>query len=583
MAITINAQPNTIHSSGNTNFWAFESTLRFAPRFNLRLDIVDQTNNLYNTVLVPSNPNGLNILDIKNIIDDYCSTDFNPTITSAIANTSTRQYRINAAETFEGFYIFGSSSGGTVGTVSVVNNLTYTTVATPSSVLDIGFLNGSITSSLDSIYVIGFGTASNGYINRFTLSRNENTFLPLTASIGFNSPGYVVLNNYPIYSTGATTSTSITYATKAYIDYLDYNSSDNFSEYKATSIASKFLTKAPRNSTFIQPGERATLSFIQSNTQQVPYMYVVDNLGGTYSKALSFTTSTIKIDIPSGTSNLNINPNADWYDIRLQSSSNTAQFATLVVDVADYGGDWTINTNQKVSWTGFTFSINADLNVYTTPTDLYENVILDQYESLPANAAVKANYTITNESNDLGGYCRFRLTAKVKGSTFNFNSLTYTGGQVSQYSLSNATNIYSETFRYYVRCLNTYWTPMRLCWMNSFGGIDYYTFKFVSQSGKKVERSNFDRNLNYGSTNQDRGITTYKLNDYDQFTVVSELIDDETSLWLQDLYTSKEVYWLKDGTTLIPITLTSDTYERNVGIESKEVQVQFRLSRTNKK
>jgi hypothetical protein len=118
--------------------------------------------------------------------------------------------------------------------------------------------------------------------------------------------------------------------------------------------------------------------------------------------------------------------------------------------------------------------------------------------------------------------------------------------------------------------------------MNTFGGTDYYTFKFISNESKRIERSNFDKNLNYGTTNVDRGITTYKLNDFDIYTVVSELLDDSTSDWLTDLFTSKEVFWLRNG-SLIPVTITQDSYERNVGLESKELQVQFRLSRTNKK
>ena len=586
MSITLNVSPNIIHSSGNQNWWVWESTMRFAPRFNLRVDIKDQSGTLYNTVLIPTNPSSLNILNIQNIIDDYCIADFNPSITTATLNTSTKQYRMDVFESFEGFYVTASSIAGRVGTVSVANNFTYLDIATPSNVTDIGFLGGTITSSADSIFVVGYGTGSNGFINRFNISRDQDAFIPVTASIGSNSPGYLVLSGYPIYSIGASSSTSITNATKAYIEYLDYNQALNFSGYTMLNSSSKFLTRAPREGIMIQSGELATLSYIQATTQSVPFMYVVDSLGGTYSKAISMATSSIKIDIPSGTTNLGINPNADWYDITLQSSAATASFASLEVSVSDDpGGDWTIQSNQVITWTGYTFTIINDLTTYYSPLDLYTNVILYSYDDV-SNISVKNNYNITFTGNS--GSLFFKLTAKVASSAYNFTSINYSSPGYLQASTRSSTTgqtaatIYSETFRYYINCLNTRWTPIRLCWMNTFGGTDYYTFKFISNESKRIERSNFDKNLNYGTTNVDRGITTYKLNDFDIYTVVSELLDDSTSDWLTDLFTSKEVFWLRNG-SLIPVTITQDSYERNVGLESKELQVQFRLSRTNKK
>jgi hypothetical protein len=460
MATTLLSQPLTVHSSGNDNWFVFQSDLRFAPRFNMKMSILNESNVLYNTVLVPTNPSNLNVFNIKNIIDDYVTPDFNCFITSATASQTVRQYKLGVTENFEGLYITASSSGGRVATASVINNYTLKSIVTPALVSEIGFVGGSITSP--TVYVYSYATASNGYINRLSLSSSATSNIPATGSIG-TSEGFIVLTNYTVFSDTATYSTSLKFAAGANFDYLDYNSTNNYSGFVATSATASFLTKAPSGIS-IQPNEAATLSFIQGLTQAVTSMYVVDNLGATYSKSITIATASVKIDIPSGTQNLNIAGSADWYEITLR----------------------------------------------------------------------------------------------------------------------NGTQSVSQTFRYNINCLNIYWTPFRVCWLNSYGGIDYYTFKFINNSSKRVERSNFDKQIVYGSTNQDRGLSTYRLNDFDQFTVVSDPLNDDESNWLQELFISNEVYWIRNG-ALIPITLTNDTYERNVGLESRELSCAFRLSRTNRK
>ena len=181
------------------------------------------------------------------------------------------------------------------------------------------------------------------------------------------------------------------------------------------------------------------------------------------------------------------------------------------------------------------------------------------------------------------------MTSKTTGSNYNLSSYNVVSSApiVNFYSETSGADVFglsdaSETKCYEISCLNTRWTPFRLTWLNSLGGVDYYTFKFINNSSKRITRANFDKNLNYGYNKQSRGITTYQLNDYDQYTVVSDPLSDEESEWLTDLLTSQEVYWI-DGTTLIPITIIAEQYDRNIGLDNSTLQLTFRLSRTNRK
>ncbi len=480
MSISLISQPSTIHSSGNSNWWSWNCSLSFAPKFNLKAYIMDASipPALYNTVLIPTNPSTFNILNIKNIIDDYVLPTFNYNInTPTIATVSVARYMIQTAETIEGLFITASSVGGKVGNLNVVNNNQLKhPIITPALIEDIGFTLG-LTTSYSPLFVYGgpgvqgYSYSSTGYINSFSMSSSDTSYQGVTWSIG-NAEGYIILTSYTVFSEGPTTSTDIKYAVQSNIEYLDYNSSNNYSGYFMNGPTGKFLTKSPR-SLDIQEDEYSTLSFLQGTTYSSNLMYVVDNLGLTYSKGITGShdpfgrTQSIRIDIPTGTRNLGITSSASYYDVRL-----------------------------------------------------------------------------------LGG--------------------------------STSSTVMSETFRYYINCLDTYWDTIRLCWLNSLGGIDYYSFKFTSSSGRKISRSNFDRNLTQNTTISDRGLTTYKLYDYDEYTVVSNPLDDDDSEWLVELSTSLEVYWIRNS-VLIPITLIGDVYNRNVGLENYEATVNFRLSRTNKK
>lgn len=457
--ITNISGPFTLHSSGNDNWFLYQSDMRFAKKFNMKSYIKDSSGSLYNTVLIPTNPDGLNTLNIKNIINDYVLSDFNCYITSPTSSNSSKTYILDNRESFEGLYIKASTVSSQVATASVINNTSLSTIETYSQVTEIGFVGGTMSSS--PIYVSSYATASNGYINMLTLSSDSNSVIAPTGSIGTNSEGYIILTNYVVFSEGPTYSSSTYTAIKGNIDYLDYNSSNNFKDFGLTSSGSRFLTNAP-NIQNIQYGEYSTLSLI--NNYLSSEIYIIDNLGNTYSKTLPIgLTESIRYDIPSGPANLGISTNAAWYTIQMKS-----------------------------------------------------------------------------------------------GST-----------------------LYSELFKMNIKCINTRWTPMRLCWLNNLGGIDYYTFKYISDSNKKIERNNYDRNLTYASTSESRGISTYRLNNYNTYTVLSEYLTDSENDWLSELSTSKEVYWM-NGTNLIPVMLTNDVYTYNVGLESFQASVSLRLSRTNR-
>ena len=466
--ITVFKQPLTLHSASNINYWSFLSDFRFAPRFNIRANIIDgNTSALLNSLLLPTNPQNYSVFDAGGIMGDWVSSDPKPFITAASASNQSRSYKVELSESFEGFYIYGTSSAGTIQNVDVVNNSTVQIIGTPSSVLDIGFVGGNVTTATGDIFVINYGTASNGYINRFELSRSSTQSIAVTASVGV-SYGYVVLNNVSVFSIGATAATSTKTAIKANIDYLDWTQDNDFGAWTLNSPASQFLTNLKEQP--ISFGEWSTLGFIQGTTASS--FEITYSTGATASYSISNTSK--RIDIASGTKNLNI----------------TGTYSSYTLRVKDAAGNY--------------------------------------------------------------------ISEPIK-----YNIVPSSGRDCSTSDNPLVSNI-------------------RLVWLNDLGGWDFFTFKYVEQKNRTITRDTFDKNLNWLSTKRDRTHTAYRVQDWQEWSLVSDLQPDDISYGISSLFTSNDAYLIyKDG--LIPIQITTDTHIVSSGWDDNEIRVSFRLSRSNDK
>lgn len=98
------------------------------------------------------------------------------------------------------------------------------------------------------------------------------------------------------------------------------------------------------------------------------------------------------------------------------------------------------------------------------------------------------------------------------------------------------------------------YTPIKLKWKNSLGGWDFMTFTKVSSAVTNIERENYKRSrgqittatssFNYVESDNDRGYKSLNIKLQDTFSIASDWIENTTAKWLQDLYTSDEVYIL---------------------------------------
>jgi hypothetical protein len=103
----------------------------------------------------------------------------------------------------------------------------------------------------------------------------------------------------------------------------------------------------------------------------------------------------------------------------------------------------------------------------------------------------------------------------------------------------------SETKEYELQSCSKY-DNVRLMFLNRLGAFDYFNFNKVSRSTQNTERTTFKKNLPityyYGTTPYDRETTVLNSLVNKTVTVNSDWVDDDTSTWLEELWSSPEVY-----------------------------------------
>jgi hypothetical protein len=148
------------------------------------------------------------------------------------------------------------------------------------------------------------------------------------------------------------------------------------------------------------------------------------------------------------------------------------------------------------------------------------------------------------------------------------------GGDISQtYTFFN--NEFSEPRTYNVlpNC-DAEFEFMRLVWVNTLGGLDYYTFKQLNEKNLSITKQTFNKPLAWNYTKKDRGETVFHQNVEKTWKLNSDWISFDESEWLADLFTSGEVYILNSDGSLTPVIVQNDPY-------SYKMQGKDKLKMTN--
>lgn len=133
----------------------------------------------------------------------------------------------------------------------------------------------------------------------------------------------------------------------------------------------------------------------------------------------------------------------------------------------------------------------------------------------------------------------------------------------------------SETKTYNIDDSCTKYQPVRLMWLNSLGGFDYYNFILVSRTTMNLERKTFKRNLPYNYSVGDAGFTVSDIQARESVQITSDWLGDSQSQWFKELFKSKDVYELQTDGTYLPIILDMNSVEIKKTINDKLINYQI--------
>jgi hypothetical protein len=151
------------------------------------------------------------------------------------------------------------------------------------------------------------------------------------------------------------------------------------------------------------------------------------------------------------------------------------------------------------------------------------------------------------------------------------------------------TAIRSETIRFNVDCESRYKTH-RIAFLNALGEFDYFNFKQGYNKKQKSELKTFTKrhgsvnNGEWSYTKQERGTTVFNSYSEDEIVLRSDWLSEAESVWLKELFTSKEVYLFDEENSPVPIVILDTEVEEKVNIQMPlfRLEVTFKFANSEK-
>jgi len=126
----------------------------------------------------------------------------------------------------------------------------------------------------------------------------------------------------------------------------------------------------------------------------------------------------------------------------------------------------------------------------------------------------------------------------------------------------------SETFQFNIEDCYEFYNNKQLVWKNRYGAFDYYMFSKRKGEGLNIQRQTYSQiPVSWGSSNPQkteisRGLTDYNVMIQESHIVNTGFVNQATMVWLEECYTSPEVYLIEKDGSLFPINITATEYIR---------------------
>jgi hypothetical protein len=158
----------------------------------------------------------------------------------------------------------------------------------------------------------------------------------------------------------------------------------------------------------------------------------------------------------------------------------------------------------------------------------------------------------------------------------------------SAYTLSSASAITSEVRTFEIDSTCYKYDNIQLVFMDRKGSFIPFNFELASRKNVTVTRTNYKRSLGqigsdgrYGYNSYDRGTTSINNTlDY-EYIINSNWMTDAQSVFFEEIITSPEVYWYKNSTTWIAVTVSTNDLEVKRKVNGNLIQYEMKFKVAN--
>ena len=250
---------------------------------------------------------------------------------------------------------------------------------------------------------------------------------------------------------------------------------------------------------------------------------------------------------------------------------------------------------------------NLDFKVGgATADNQIEDVIIKFYDTINAGGSLTATVTRNNTAAN-GGKRSFVNEAN--------NKLIFLGCGMANIRNTLSSSIYVDAKSYTVQARDSQGTnvsqlylfniidddckgfeKIRLTWLNRLGAWDYYSFTKRNVRTVETQRTSYKQisglyNESVFMTHGYKGgQKTFNTNAKERVTLNTDFVTESTATWLEELFTSPEVYILNEFSTdgsegyinkyVQPVTITSSTYTKQTRANDDLLQYTLEIERS---
>jgi hypothetical protein len=135
----------------------------------------------------------------------------------------------------------------------------------------------------------------------------------------------------------------------------------------------------------------------------------------------------------------------------------------------------------------------------------------------------------------------------------------------------------SELFTFNIECEYDAFNSRQFIFKNRFGTWDYYRFNYKKVEEVAIDRERYKKfSIDYGSANPvkttyRRGLTDYTTQMREVHTVNTGFINQPDMYYLEELYTSNDVYIILSNGQIFPVNILSTNFEKKTAGRGKEI------------